>query len=299
MSTPPPPSGIMNTSVLYWDYTCIAFFGLSVFFFMVTAIYYAVKGFERVAGVAKIAFFAIFWMFAAAIVDAYSNGFTFTRPGDGVTVQWMRRALETFILPLLFLAFFKVMHNPSWEADMNHEEKSADMKKKNLHTVHYMSKWIICVVLFISQIALTLGYLDGNLALRWFTWVMSAVLAILGFIFTWIYAMNYGILHMSKKDGIHATKGIYPSKKKNGKSGRLWSIIFAWAFLLAGFITYYVINAVGSSTGYYISYDFEATSYMVIEIFWTFALVLLTYAAHVLQHPMKNQAAVRQQQSEE
>jgi hypothetical protein len=276
MSTPP-PSGILNSSVLYWDYACIAFFGVAYFLFMLTAIYYSVKGHERIAGVAKVSFFAIFFMLMAAIVDAFHDGFTFTRPDDGVTVQWMRRALETFILPLIMLAFFKVMHNPLWEE--SEEAKKRDSKIRNLHTVHSMSKMVVCITMFTSQVFLTFAYLCGNMPLRWFIWTMSLFVGLLALLFTAVYAQQYGTLKIHKNGRPEAQKGGFFGGKR-----KWWSIVVAWILLLLGFVTYYVINAVGSSTTYYLSYDYEATSYMCIQIVWIVALLLLAWAAKLLQY---------------
>ena len=70
---------ITTSSVLIFDYVAIGLFGVAFFAYLGVSFWFGTKGYERIANVGKWMFFLSLSAILACSIDAFDDGFTFTR----------------------------------------------------------------------------------------------------------------------------------------------------------------------------------------------------------------------------
>jgi hypothetical protein len=266
---------IVSSNLLIFTHVFSAVGGFFTLFFALTAIYYSMKGKERIAGVAKSGMLILFICFIDSLFDSGASTFFYTRPTDVVTVYWFRQACSTFIMPLLFLGFFELLHNP---AEINKVEDSAgSMKHGNEWFVYCMSKWVVLFYSFIGEALGLASVLSDSFAVRWTSYAISLFIGITAFAAVYYYISTHGMRAYTKKTISTAVRYAIWGRKGT----KTLSAMFAWILIILFWIAKWIIFGCGPALGSVIGYDWEASGYMIIELVLIIALYLAAYAARV------------------
>jgi len=266
---------IVSNSLLIFNYVFAAVAGCTFLFFALAAIYYSMKGKERIAGVSKSAFLILFICFLASLFDSGASTFFYTRPTDTVTVYWFRQAASTFIMPLLFLGFFELLHNP---AESSKQEDSSSYKTHgNEWFIYCMSKWSVFLYSLTSESLGLASVLSDSFAVRWTAYAISLFTGITAFFAVYYYITTHGIRAYSRKNMGSAVRYAICGKRGN----KVLSAICAWIIFILFWIAKWIIFGCGPALGSLINYDWEASGYMIIELVLIIALFLAAYAARV------------------
>jgi len=269
---------LTNSAVLYFDYTSIGIFGVFFLLYLLAGQYYALKGYEMISRVGSYSMLVALMAHIACVLDAYTDGLSFTRPIDGVVVHWGRFVSSFFIIPFTFLAFFQILHRPSWgEYDGSKKPEKSD-KHANWQHIWHNSK--LCVVLLsVSSSAFQMVTLIcGDSSIRWFTYIMFAVTGLLAFLLTYTYVLQIGIKKWRKH---HVT---FSNEFKTSGKNAMVAAFIGWALFLLSWLTIAVILPMGHSFYQLFSYDFEVTAYIVAHIVILFALIAIAWHAYRVQH---------------
>jgi hypothetical protein len=259
---------LTSVPILDFDYACIAIFMLACLFYAATAFYYAITGREKISGVAKCGFLVFGILTIACLFDGGANPYFYVRPSDGVKVYWFRQIVSTFIMPLLLLGFFELLHNP-------HEKHGIKEKNKggNMEYVYCLTRWSVFGFSFIAEAFNLPAILSDDYFMRWTSYAFGAFCGLIAFFPVYFYLRTYGIHVHHHKKGHIIRYMFYDSRAK-----AILAFI-AWVLIIAYWITREFLLAFGHGLGLYLSYDNEVAGYMSIQLVLLFAVWFACWAA--------------------
>jgi len=271
----------------------LPFFGVGLLLWLVIAVYYAYRGFDRIAGFSKCAMFVSLFLLLISIIQAMDIGIIFTRP-DGIVVQWTTPFLNIFIYPILFMGTMILTYShESEQVDKSHAAEAnekGDNKYANWGTIQMVVGEILVVTSFASSVLISLGFVLSWNILQWFVWAMGALLGILAFAIYYAYIVYFGIAWVNPREAAKERSGFAAKRHiKTFLQGtrKFWSALIAWVLLILSWITWVIIAALGHAYTQIISYNNEILSYLVVYCVLIVSLALWTVASFYTQHKSK------------
>jgi hypothetical protein len=261
---------LTDPMIITYDYVCAALFGVAFLFYAITAFHYSLTGRERISGVSKAGFLVFVIAMLAALFDAGANTFFYIRPSDTVKVFWFRQSISVFIMPLLFLGFFELLHNP--HEKVSETTPSKHHKKGNMEYVYCLTKWTIFCFSLGSEAFILPATISDNSSVRWASLAINALGGVISFSLVYYYLRTHGMRMFHKNSTI--IKYYFFNKKTNAILA-----LVAWMLILCYWITREFLLGFGYALANFITYDQEVTGYLSIQVILGIAVFLACLAA--------------------